>query len=110
MNKETRTFDLYVINAIIANNEFGITNVNSLTSIKSMSLDREQYTDIKNLILEKKFDIVRKLPFGKNEFEFLEILEFLDQSNRKYVVTVYSNNALESDPQVIDIFTINDDT
>lgn len=104
MNKEIPTFDSYVINTIIANNEFGITDVNSLKSIKSMSLDREQYPYIKKLIIEKKFDKITQLPFGRNEFEYLEILEFLDQSHCKYIVTVYSNDALESDPQVIDIF------
>lgn len=103
---QTPTFESYVMNSIIANNEFGITDVNSLKSIKSMALNREQYPYIKKLILEKNFDVLTQLPFGKNEFEYIEILEFLDQSSCKYIVTVYSNDALENDPQVIDIFAI----
>ena len=106
MNKEIPTFNSYVINAIIANNEYGITNVHSLKAIKSIALDREHYPYIKNLITENKFNAILELPFGENQFEYLDILEFLDQNHNRYAVTVYSNDALENDPQVIDIFTI----
>jgi hypothetical protein len=106
MNKEVPTFHSYVINAIIANNEYGITDVHSLKSVKSMALDRNQYPYIKKLLIESKFNAIIELPFGENEFEYLDILEFLDQNHKRYVVTVYSNNALENDPQVIDIFVI----
>jgi len=106
MNKEIPTFDSYVIHAIIANNEYGITNVHSLKAIKSMALDRVQYPYIKKLIIENKFNTIVELPFGENQFEYLDILEFLDQNYTRYAVTVYSNDALENDPQVIDIFAI----
>lgn len=100
------TFESYVRNNILVNNKYGITDVNSLISIKSMALDRTQYPSIIELIKAKKFDVLEKLPFGEGDFEYLEVMQFYDQNNKRYIATVYSNDALEQDPQLIDIFPL----
>lgn len=100
------TFETYVIDNILANNAFEIKKVISLFSLKNMSFDREQYPSIVSLIKENKFDLIKELPFGNNDFEFLEIMSFLDQSGKEYCVTVYSNDSLEHDPQIIDVFKL----
>ena len=74
--------------------------------MKSISFDRNQYPEIVNLIKSHGFKQISDLPFGVNDFEFLEIMRFSDQEGNSYIVTVYSTNALENDPQVIDIFSL----
>lgn len=100
-----KTFEEYVTTSILANNEFGIKSVNHLESLNSMALDRKTYPQIEALIKQKDFEKIRALPFGDKDFEHLDILKFEDQNNKPFVVTVYSNDSLESDPQVINIFS-----
>ena len=100
------TFESYVIKSILSVNDFNIISVNNLESLKSMSFDRKQYHEIIQLIKAKNFTQINSLSFGTNNFEFLEIMKFDDQNKKNYIVTVYSNNALENDPQVIDIIPL----
>jgi hypothetical protein len=99
-------FNQFVVNGIIANNDFNITEVKDLVSMRSLDFNRNQYIEIVNLIKSGKFNQLNEIPNIDNDFEFLDILTFKDKSGRNFWVTVYSNNALENDPQVIDIFEI----
>ena len=38
--------------------------------------------------------------------EYLDIMIFKDQNNKTYTTTVYDNNELWQDPQIIDIFAM----
>jgi len=106
-NKEMTSFENYIRQNIIANNRFSITSVSSLSPLKSMVLDRKQYPNIISLIKEGRLEEIIALPYGEQGFEDLDIFKFNDQENREFFVTVYSNDSLESDPQVIDIIPLN---
>jgi len=58
------------------------------------------------MIQSGNLDQINKLPNINNDFEFLDILTFKDSKERNFVTTVYSNNALENDPQIIDLIEI----
>lgn len=106
MEKKSRSFEDYVEKSILINNEFGITKVNRLESVKSTYLNRDQYPQIVSLIQENNLSEIRQLPLGDITDEFLEIMQFEDQNQEHFVVTVYDSTAITQDPQVIDLFKV----
>jgi hypothetical protein len=105
-DKAIPSFDSIVTKSILVNNEFQITQVCNLESIRSLTLNKDQYPQIVQLIKNSDFKKIIDLPFGNNDFEYLEIMRFSDQAKKNYIVTIYSNDSLENDPQVIDIFSL----
>lgn len=97
----------YVIRSILANNKFGITIVNDLLSQNTLPFVKEDYPIIENLIRSNND---KAIPTYTNSSyqnrEYLEIMSFADQIGKKYIVTVYDSDALEQDPQVIEIYLI----
>ena len=104
-----RSWDEYVIRSILATNEFGISEVFGLQSIKSMYLEREKYPLIVALIKEKNLAALIEMPGGNRHPTFqedLEIMQFQNQSGLKFIVTVYDSDELWQNPQIIEIFPI----
>jgi hypothetical protein len=102
------SFDKYVIKSILANNQFGIKEVNDLESLGSGFFIHEKYAEIDKLIREGNIHAITQL--FKNQVksaEFLEIMNFKDQNYSTFIVTVYDSNELSQDPQVIEIYKIN---
>ena len=59
------------------------------------------------MIKEKNIEGLKSLTEStKRSDEYLEIMTFKDQDLNKYIVTVYDSDALEQDPQVINIYTM----
>lgn len=107
--EKPKSFDEYVIKDILSNNEFGISEVVGLRSIKSMYFEREKYASIASLIKGGYLADVIKIPEGVRNptfQEYLEIMEFRSQSGSDYIVTVYDSIELWQYPQVIEIFPI----
>src|SRR5262245_47246111 len=99
------SFDNYVIKGILANNEYGIKEVNELESLKSGYFVREEYGEIEKQIRGGNVEAIDL--FFKDQIkssEFLEIMKFKDQSQHVFIVTVYDNLELWQDPQVIEIY------
>lgn len=107
MQNEPTSFDEYVIRGIIANNQFGITSVIGIESLKSMLFVQEEYSEIKKVILNGNIDLLKNFPETQPRTgEYLEIMAFKDQNESQYIVTVYDSNVLEQDPQVIEIYPL----
>lgn len=106
MAEKSRRFEDYVEKSILTNNEFGIVKTNRFESVKSIFLDKGQYPHIVSLIQANDLSEIRKLPMGTNTHEYLEIMQFEDQNQHLFFVTVYDSDALYQDPQVIDIFRV----
>lgn len=107
MTNETRKFDSYVINGIIANNQFGIKEVNRLFTLKSIFFKREEYSEIEKLIKAGNIEAIKGMNNSQSQAEeYLEVMTFKDQNQKDFIVTVYDSNALEQDPQVIDIYKL----
>lgn len=107
MNSKPTSFHEYVIRGIIANNEFHITAVKNLESLKSIFFLREEYAIIEEIIKSKNIKSIKEFSEDQNETdEYLEIMVFTDQNENKYCVTVYDSKALEQDPQVIEIYKL----
>ncbi|HWI93258.1 MAG TPA: hypothetical protein VNT20_18395 [Flavisolibacter sp.] len=101
----TKTFDTYVINSILLNNEFHITEVREIIEIRTMIFERAYYQKIADLITKKNIDIVKSLPeYPIRTSEYVTIMKVVDQDGKKYIVTVYDSDEITQDPQVIDIF------
>lgn len=106
-NQEEGAFDNYVVKSLLANNLFEITEVHNLESLNSRFFEREKYPEIEAMIKEKNIEALKSLPSNKSEDgQYLDIMMFKDQNQREYIVTVYDSNALEQDPQVIEIYLL----
>ena len=107
MNSYPNLFNTYVINSILANNQFEITAVNSLEALNTGYFIRAEYEAIEKLIREKDIPAIKALKLTNSKADdFLTMLSFKDQRQREYIVTVYDSNALEQDPQVIEIYSL----
>lgn len=107
MNRRSSSFDGYVIKNILTNNQFGISEVNNLKSLNSIFFVKEEYDKIKSLFRFGNIEALKTLPQNQSGIgEYLAIMIFIDQNEKKYIVTVYDSIALEQDPQVIDIYSL----
>lgn len=111
-NKDNK-FDSFVVKSILANNQFGITQVLILEILRSVYFDKKEYDIIEKLIKENNIKAIKEMPIrnelqeNQNEIsEYLEILRFKDQRGKDYIVTIYDSNELSQDPQVIEIYSL----
>jgi hypothetical protein len=105
--KEHLSYDDYIKRSILKNNDYGITEVNGLVDIKSMSLQREEYPKIVELIKSSNIEALADLAGPANKTsEYISIMKFSDQIDKPYIVTTYDSDEIWQDPQVIDIFAL----
>jgi hypothetical protein len=90
---------------ILADKECRITEVNELESVKYLRFNYEEYPAAKQLLKNNNWRQINETQEPDNGFrEYLEIILFKDQSKRPFVAAIYDSDALEQDPQLIDIF------
>lgn len=107
MNLKSVSFDAYVVRNILANNQYGINEVNNLESLKSIFFVGEEYPIIEEIIRAGHIDSIKAFSEEQpNTGEYLEIMRFDDQNKRRYIVTIYDSNQLEQDPQIINIYRL----
>ncbi|WP_413668879.1 hypothetical protein ACEN9X_02360 [Mucilaginibacter sp. Mucisp86] len=100
-------YNEYVIERILANNQFGIRVVNELESLKVIYFVKDDYTAIEKLIQKNDIEAIKGIT--QNEIvgkEYLDLIVFKDQNAELYIVTIYDSDILEQDPQVIEIYPI----
>jgi hypothetical protein len=107
---QRNTYNDSVIAGILADDEFGITQVDNLKSLKIILLDQSQYPTIKQFIKNHHWQSIASLnsPEADGFKEYLDIVKFTDQRCRRFVATIYDSDELSQDPQIIDIFLIED--
>ena len=104
---EISIYDSYVIKSILSVNEFGITAVRNLESLKCIYFSRDVYLIMKELILNGNIQAIKNFLENNDEKsfgEYLDILKFSDQCEHTYIATVYDSNEMWQDPQIIEIF------
>lgn len=105
MGSNSNLYDGNVIKRILANNEYSITAVQNLGSIKSMYFTRELYSRVEEAIKKGCIGELTDGFEGEPEFrEYLDVMSFNDQNGKQYLVTVYDNDELWQNPQVINLF------
>ena len=68
---------------------------------------REEYEQIEKLIKSDKIKGIIKINENQPRTgEYLDVMEFKDQNQKRYIVTVYDSNMLEQDPEVIKIYSL----
>lgn len=101
------TFDNYVVKSILANNQYGITEVNELANLASGYFVFEEYDRFKNLIQEGDLAAIKFIFKNQTESgEFLEVMQFKDQTGNVYIAIVYDGTELLQDPEVMDVFSV----
>ncbi len=96
----------YVIRGILTNNQFGITAVTDLKSINTLYLVREEFKFIEKLIQSNNIEAIQNFSQnGVKTGEYLDIMSFTDQNGNQFIVAIYDSDALEQDPQVIEIYS-----
>lgn len=107
IEKRINSFDKDVVNGILAINQLGIIAVNDLESLKAIFFVKEEYSEIENLIKVGDIKSIKELPERQiRTGEYLDVMLFKDQYQREYIVTVYDSDALEQDPQIIEIYPL----
>jgi len=102
-------YNEYIIESIIANNQFGIRHVNELESLNLIYFVKEDYAAIEKLIQKNDMEALKGITQnGIGGEEYLDLMLFKDQNAVLFMVTVYDSNVLEQDPQVIEIYRLND--
>lgn len=93
---------------ILTNNVYGVTEVRDLKSIRSLLFDKENYPDVMRAIENKDWDSLQSFDGEKkNGFgEYLHIVTFSDQEGRAFAATVYDNDELWQDPELVDIIQL----
>ena len=104
MASEPNIFDSYIVKSILAKNDFNITGVNELESVKSVVFDFKEYAEAEKLIMAGRIELIQECPINKDFREYLEIMRFTDQNDNQYIVTVYDSDELWQDPEVIKVF------
>ena len=102
-------FQEFVVKSIKANNDYGITEVREFRDQCSGYFVKDDYLLIEDLVIKKKFEEIQLRFEGYliPEFsEYLSVVLFKDQQNNLYAATVYDSNALEQDPQIIEIYKL----
>ena len=107
MTENLNKFDVFVIKSILANNPYGINEVNNIEGLKSRYFIREEYPEIEKLIRQGNIEAIKTLPDNKSEeSEYLDVMIFTDQNKKRYAVTVYDSDELLQDPQIIEIYSL----
>ena len=105
---EQNKYDTFITELILSDSVLAIKKVIELTPIKSVLFVEEQYPEIKRLIQKQEWKQIkeREEKPDKEFKEYLDIMRFKDQHHNEYVVTIYDNDELFQDPQIIDIFPL----
>ena len=105
MSSNSNECNAYIIKSILANNEFGILEVNGTEVLSSRYFLKNQYAEIVTMIRNGDTKAIKSLADNSStQREYLDVLIFRDQRGNKYIVTVYDSDDLIQDPQVIEIF------
>ena len=97
-------YNSYVTAGILTKNDFGIEEVNNLESIKSLRFSFADYSKVEEYIKSGNFQLIEDSVETSQFREYLEIMQFTDQDNKRYVVSVYDSDELWQDPDVIRIY------
>lgn len=105
MKSELNNWDRKIVNTILAYKEYDIIEVREMETVKSLFYNINDYAQIKKLLDLKQHDLIFKIEQpGKESEEYLFVISFKDQNNRLFFATVYDNEELWQDPQIIDLF------
>lgn len=83
-----------------------ITQVKDITYFKLFDYTVENNSVVHNLLSENKISDLENLPSNekRNTSEDLLVFKFQDQNNHLRIVTVYDNDELWQDPQILNIY------
>jgi hypothetical protein len=106
--KEKNKWNKIIIASLLAAKDFDINEVNNFESLKSLFFDRPTYSMILDLINKREWEKIKifETISGGDFSEYLDIIKFTDQNQITYIVTIYDNDELWQDPQIIEIIPL----
>ena len=106
--EEENKWNKIVIMALLSSKDFDIKEIRNFESITSLLFDAKKYKQILDLITQKDWGNIKSLDSAeKTGFgEYLYVLKFSDQNEISYAVTIYDNDELWQDPEIIDIIRL----
>ncbi len=104
----TSKWDLSVIKQLTTKNNYGIVSVTGFRSIKELYFENSTYLKIVHLLKDNNFKAIEEFEQveRKSFREYLSLVTFSDQDERKYVMTIYDSDELHQDPEIIEIFLL----
>jgi hypothetical protein len=98
-------YNEFIRKIILADKEHRFKEVNELESVKYLRFNYEEYPAVKQLLKNNNWQQINETQEPDNGFrEYLEIILFKDQNKSSFIASIYDSDALEQNPQLIDIF------
>lgn len=104
----TSKWEFSVIKQLTTTNSYGITQIRDFKTVKDLYFNKSIYPNIVDLIRANNLKTIEELDGReKKEFgEYLSIVTFVDQKDNKFAATIYDNDELWQDPEIIEIFKL----
>ena len=102
-------FNEYVINGILAKNEFGISEIENIRTLKGFCFNQTHYETVRKLLEDGRIDEIKNLEEAKKSSEYLYIMLFNDQRKKDFAVAIYDSDELWQYPQVIKVYPLKRD-
>ena len=107
MNDEANNHNDYVIKDILVNNDFNIQKVINLKDINTFFFQEGIHAEVEKIINEKRFeDLLNETISQERCSEYLYIMSFEDEKDRKFLATIYDSDDLWQNPVVVKIFPL----
>jgi hypothetical protein len=106
MNSETGySFKIFKSIVSIAKS---IVEIKNLEIFKSILYSKSNVEKVHNILLQFRLSDLDYLPIATMDQEMIIIVKFVDQVGRMFIATLYDNDELWQDPEVINIYSIID--
>jgi hypothetical protein len=87
---------------LLKQSEYSISSVIELTSIKCVTFNSSNYSEIERHLRNQQFQTIVDSEVKLGDLrEYLDIFEFTDQNGQRYIAAVYDSEELFQDPRLI---------
>src|SRR5258708_4727608 len=90
----------------ILNYDSNIKQIKNLNFLKVLNYTKHDIEKINSILQNKKLDELDLIPEGLMSEETLILVKFYNQDNRFCVATIYDNDKLWQDPEVLEIHSL----
>ena len=101
------TWDKKIIVKLLSYQKQSITKVNDYRKFIHLFFDKQTYLAVVSLIEKEDWENIKSIKQEKLAFkEDLILVMFTDQDGKNCLATIYDNDELWQDPEIIDVFTL----
>ena len=102
------SYELKIEHIIKANSQMKVDAIFKLQSLRYTNYNADQYQSIAALMASNKWYLIKEnLEKKTNSFgQYLNIVSFIDETDRRYIASFYESDDLWQDPELVDLFLL----